>query len=139
MHVITVTRRTAAEPEAIWELWADVSNRTSWDDSVERISVEGPFRRGATGVAKLKGQPERNFEVLDCQPLRAYTDRFFLPMGGKMDWAHAIREVGDEREVSFDVSVHGPASPLLGLVLKKILRRELPPTVDRMIALAERT
>ena len=137
MHVITVTRRTTATPEVVWELWADVPNRTRWDHSLEHISVEGPFQRGATGLAKLKGQPERAFEVLDCEPLRAYTERFFLPMRGRMDWAHKIREVDDEREVTFDVSIRGPASPLLVLVLKRILRRELPPTVDRLIALAE--
>lgn len=139
MHVITVTRKTTAEPQAIWELWADVPNRTRWDESLEHIRLEGPFQSGATGTVKLKGQPERKFEVLHCEPLQAYTDRFFLPTGGKMDWAHTIREVDHEREVTFDVSVIGPTSPLLGLVLRKILRRELPPTVDKLIGLAERT
>jgi hypothetical protein len=139
MHVITVTRKTTAEPQAIWELWADVPNRTRWDESLEHATLEGPFRSGATGTVKLKGQPERKFEVLHCEPPQAYTDRFFLPMGGKMDWAHTIREVDHEREVTFDVSVTGPTSPLLGLVLRRILRRELPPTVDRLIGRAERT
>ena len=46
MHVITVTRRTAATPEAIWRLWADVPNRTRWDDALERITLEGPFQSG---------------------------------------------------------------------------------------------
>jgi hypothetical protein len=41
VHVITVTRRTTAMPEAVWELWADVPNRTRWDHSLEDISVEG--------------------------------------------------------------------------------------------------
>ena len=39
MHVITVTRRTAATPQAIWWLWADVPNRTRWDDALERITL----------------------------------------------------------------------------------------------------
>jgi len=125
-------------PEAVWELWADVPNRTRWDHSLEDISVEGPFQRGATGFAKLKGQPERAFEVLDCDPLRAYTERFFLPMRGRMDWAHEIREVDDERDVTFDASIHGPRfTPSCAGLEERILRRELPPTVDRLIALAE--
>jgi hypothetical protein len=68
MHVITVTRRTSARPEAIWELWADVPGRRRWDDSFEYATVEGPFEPGATGVAKLKGQPERRYAVLHCVP-----------------------------------------------------------------------
>jgi hypothetical protein len=139
MHVITVTRRTAARTGAIWELWADVQNRARWDDSLERITIDGPFRSGATGVVKLKGQPERRFEVLDCVPLQAYTDRFFLPMGSRMDWNHSVRDVDGEREVTFDITVSGPTSPILGLVLKRILGRELPPAVDKLIALAEAT
>jgi hypothetical protein len=68
MHVITVTRRTAATPEAIWRLWADVPNRTRWDDALERITLEGPFQsaaqagqdggaHGAGGAARGPGRP----------------------------------------------------------------------------------
>jgi hypothetical protein len=138
VHVITVTRKTTAEPWAIWELWADVPNRTRWDESLERVTLEGAFRSGATGTVELKGQPERKFEVLHCEPPHAYIDRFFLPMGGRMDWAHTIREVDDGCEVTFDVNVIGLTSPLLGLILKRTLWRELPPTVDKLIRLAER-
>lgn len=37
----------SATPEAIWRLWADVPNRTRWDDALERITLEGavPVRR----------------------------------------------------------------------------------------------
>ena len=139
MHVITVTRRTTAKPEAIWRLWADVSNRTRWDDALERITLEGPFQSGAAGIVKLRGQPERKFEVVQCVPPQAYTDRFFLPLGGKMNWAHTISEVDGDRAVTFDISVTGPTSPILLPVLKRILRRELPSTLDKLIALAERT
>ena len=139
MHVIAITRRTAAKPEAIWRLWADVPNRSRWDDALERITLEGPFQSGAAGTVKLRGQPDRRFEVVQSAPPRVYTERFFLPLGAKMDWAHTISEVDGERAVTFDISVAGPTSPILAPVLRRILRRELPPTVDRLIALAERT
>ena len=139
MHVIAITRRTAAKPEAIWRLWADVPNRSRWDDALERITLEGPFQSGAAGTVKLRGQPDRRFEVVQSAPPRVYTERFLLPLGAKMDWAHTISEVDGERAVTFDISVAGPTSPILAPVLRRILRRELPPTVDRLIALAERT
>jgi hypothetical protein len=139
VHVIAITRRTAAKPEAIWRLWADVPNRSRWDDALERITLEGPFQSGAAGTVKLRGQPDRRFEVVQSAPPRVYTERFLLPLGAKMDWAHTISEVDGERAVTFDISVAGPTSPILAPVLRRILRRELPPTVDRLIALAERT
>jgi Polyketide cyclase / dehydrase and lipid transport len=139
MHVVTVTRRTTAKPEVIWRLWADVPNRTRWDDALERITLQGPFQSGVAGIVKLRGQPERKFKVLDTVPPRACTDRFFLPLGGKMDWAHTISEVDDEHAVTFDISITGPTSPLLAPVLKRILRRELPSTLSKLIALAEQT
>ena len=56
-----------------------------------------------------------------------------------MDWAHTISEVDGVRAVTFDVSVTGPTSPILAPVLKRILRRELPSTLDKLTTLAEQT
>jgi len=138
MKVIKITRKTTAKPEAIWELWANVPGRTRWDDSLEHIKIDSEFKSGAFGAVKLKGQPERKFEILDCTPMTRYTDRFFLPMGGKMDWIHTINELGDgSREVTFDVSVSGPTSFILGPIMKKVLKSALPPTVDKLVAVAE--
>jgi hypothetical protein len=138
MHIITVSRRTTAEPEAIWELWANVPDRTRWDDSLEYARADGPFERGMSGVVKLKTQPERQFEILDCVLLKRYTDRFFLPLGGKMDWIHTITEVEGGREVTFDVSVIGPTSLILRPIMRKILGSELTPTIDKLVAIAEK-
>jgi hypothetical protein len=138
MQIITVTRTTTARPEAIWDLWANVEMRTRWDESLERVSADGPFQRGMSGMVKLKGQPPRRFEILECLPLQRYTDRFFLPMGGKMDWVHRITEGEGGRQVIFEVSVLGPTAFLLGPIMKSILNRELPPTVEKLIALAEK-
>lgn len=137
MHVITVTRRTTTPPENIWKLWADVPNRTSWDVSLEYAKLEDPFQSDAIGRIKLKGQPERNFEILDCIPLQKYTDRFFLPMGGKMDWVHSITKAGDDYMITFVVSVFGPTSLMLALIMKSVLREVLPATVEKLVSLAE--
>jgi hypothetical protein len=139
MHVITVTRTTGAKPEAVWNLFADYAGRTSWDDALEEVNVAPGtgFRAGATGTMKLKGQPARRFEIIECEPVSRYTDRFFLPMGGKMDWVHSVRETPDGAEVGFEISVTGPTTFILGPIMKKILARELPPTVDKLVALAE--
>jgi hypothetical protein len=139
-HVVTVTRETTATREQIWQLWADVPERTRWDDGLEWIRVDGPFETGATGEVKLKGQPAVRLEILECDPARGYTDRFFLPAGARMDWHHTILDRGNgTRVVTFRVVVKGPTALMLTPVLKRILGDELPATVDRLVALAEET
>ncbi|MGO4456570.1 SRPBCC family protein [Streptomyces sp. M-16] len=138
MHVITVTRRCEAPPEAVWQLFADVPGRTRWDDELERGSIDGPFVKGARGTVKLKGQPERRFEILERETPVRYTDRYFLPMGGKMDWVHAVRAVDGGCDITFDISVSGPTRFLLAPITKKILGRALPPTVEKLAAVAAR-
>src|SRR4029453_1508205 len=50
-HVLTVSRTTTASPQAIWDLWADVANRTRWDEGLEWARIDGPFQPGARGEA----------------------------------------------------------------------------------------
>lgn len=137
-HLITVTRETTASPEHIWPLWADVPERTRWDEGLEWIRIDGPFETGSTGEVKLRGQPAVPYEIIECDPMRSYTDRFYPPAGGRMDWHHTIEDRGDGTwAVTFRVTVRGPTSLALTPVFKQILNDELPATVDRLIALAE--
>lgn len=140
LHVLTVTRQTSASEQAVWELWADVPERTRWDGALAAASVDGPFELGATGEVELVDQPARRFEIIAYDPPTAYTDRFFLPAGGKMDWHHSVVDRGDgSRDVTFRIEVGGPTAVALLPVLKMILREELPPTVDKLVDLAEQS
>ena len=137
-HVLTVSRTTTASPEAIWDLWADVANRTRWDEGLEGARIDGPFQQGASGEVKLRYQPPRRFQVIECQPMRRYTDRFYLPLGTTMDWQHSVDKHGpNQRQVTFRVVANGPSSLVLAPVLRRILEGELPQTVDKLINLAE--
>ena len=137
-QILTVSRTTTASPETIWDLWADIANRTKWDEGLEAARIDGPFQQGASGEVKLRDQPPRRFEVIECQPMRRYTDRFFLPMGTTMDWHHSVEERGhSQRQVTFQVVANGPTSLVLAPVLRRILQGELPQTVDKLINLAE--
>ena len=138
MHVLQITRKTTAGKDAIWQLWADVPKRTRWDDSLEWAKINGPFQLGATGELKLKDQPIRKFEVTECEPKTRYTDRFFLPLGAKMDWLHSINEMPDgENEVTFRVEVSGPTAFILAPIMRHILKNVLPRTVEKLVTLAE--
>ena len=137
VFVIEVTRKTTATREQIWALWADVPNRTRWDANLEYATLNGPFQTGSTGKVKLEGQPARKFLITYCEPLEGYTDRFFLPFYGKMDWHHTIEETEGGRQVTFKIDVSGLSAYLLAPIMRNILQDELPPTVDKLVSLAE--
>src|SRR5689334_4378237 len=108
-RLIAVTRQTAAEPEHIWPLWEDVAARVRCDAGLYGLRLdEGPLAPGATGHLKLTGQSAVRFDIIECDPMRRYTDRFSLPGGTFMDWEHTIEDRGDgTREVTFRVVVKG--------------------------------
>jgi hypothetical protein len=137
VRVIEVTRKTTATREQIWELWADVPNRTRWDSDLEYAKLDGPFRAGSMGEVKLEGQPARKFLITHCEPLQGYTDRFFLPFYAKMHWHHTIKETGGGREVTFRIEVSGPSALILAPIMRSILRDSLPPSIDKLVSLAE--
>ena len=135
--IMQVTRTTTATREQVWALWADVPNRTRWDAALEYAKLDGAFQTGASGEVKLQGQPAIPFIITDYEPLEGYTDRFLLPLYGKMDWHHRLRETEHGLEVTFEVEVSGPTAFVLAPIMRNILRDELPPTVDQLIAVAE--
>ena len=136
-EVIAVSRSTTASVDALWQLWADPANSPRWDRAVESSTHDGPFATGQTGTVTVAGQPTRRFVVLDCRPKTAYTDRFFLPAGGRMDWHHTIDDQGAQRTVTFRVTVTGPSSLVLRPILASVLQAELPATVDTFVRVAE--
>jgi hypothetical protein len=137
LHVVTVSRSTTASVDALWALWADPANTARWDRAHDASTHDGPFGTGQTGTVTVKDQPTRRFEIIDCQPKTTYTDRFFRPAGGKMDWRHTITDTGAQRTVTFEVHVSGPTALVLRPILASILEGELPATVDTFVRVAE--
>jgi Polyketide cyclase / dehydrase and lipid transport len=137
-RIITVSRTTVAPSETVWALWADVPNRTRWDRGLDWARIDGEFARGAGGEVKVAGQPPRRFTIMEAEPPYRYTDRFYLPLGTKMDWRHSVEELGtNQRQVTFRIEVSGPTSFMLAPILKLILRDEIPATVDTLVEVAE--
>jgi hypothetical protein len=54
-----------------------------------------------------------------------------------MDWHHTIEETEGGRQVSFKIEVSGPSALILAPIMRNILQDELPPTVDKLVSLAE--
>ena len=122
--------------EQLWKLW-DFDQRNAWDASLEWVKADGIFGPGQTGLLKLKEQPPRRFKITEFDVNRRYTDRFYLPLGGKMDWRHTLEKTEDGVKITWKVTVNGPGALLLFPIMSMILKEELPATVTQFIARAE--
>jgi hypothetical protein len=117
-------------------LW-DFDNRKEWDSSLEWIESNGQFELGQTGLLKLKEQPPRKFKITEFEKYKLYTDRFYLPLGGKMDWIHTLEQTEDGVIVKWDIVVNGPSALMLLPIMRIMLKDELPKTVGKFIEIVE--
>ena len=123
--------------EQLWEFW-DFDKRNSWDSSLDWVEADGKFELGQTGLIKLKEQPPRKFEIIEFEVNKLYTDRFYLPLGGKMDWRHTLEETENGIKIKWNVTVNGPSALMLLPIMKIILNEELPGTINKYIEIAEK-
>ena len=137
-HVVTVTRPTTADPDVMWQLWADVPARTEWDKGLDYIKIDGPFAPGTTGTVKVQGQSPIGYEIVDVEPKTSYTDRFNSLPWTHTDWHHTIQP-NDQggHDVTWRLEARGPLSLITLPVLKGIFSEEVPTAVDEFVALAE--
>jgi hypothetical protein len=125
-----------ASLEELWKLW-DFDNRKEWDSSLEWVDANGQFELGQTGLLKLKEQPPRKFKITEFEKYKLYTDRYYLPLGGKMDWVHTLEQTENGIIVKWDIAVNGPSALMLLPVMRIMLKDELPKTVRKFIEIAE--
>jgi hypothetical protein len=125
-----------ASLDELWKLW-DFDNRKEWDSSLDWIEANGQFELGQTGLLKLKEQPPRKFKIIEFEKYKSYTDRFYLPLGGKMDWMHTLEQAENGIMVKWEIVVNGPSALMLLPIMRMMLKNELPKTVKKFIEIAE--
>ena len=123
--------------EQLWKLW-DFDKRNSWDSSLDWVEADGKFELGQTGLLKLKEQLPQKFEIIEFEVNKLYTDRFYLPLGCKMDWRHTLEETENGIKIKWNVTVNGPSALMLLPIMKIILNEELPGTINKYIEIAEK-
>lgn len=129
-------RSTTAPRERIWALWIGVEGWPAWDLGLKAAKLDGPaIRLGATGrLTPASGAPS-SFEVTRFEPGEAYAFATQLPL------ARLIVERGfvDGPRTTFrhEVWFDGPLAGFWAALLGPQFRRQLPPSLDRLAALAE--
>jgi carbon monoxide dehydrogenase subunit G len=128
MHVVE-TFSTAAKPEAIWQILADVSHWKDWTPTVlditplngQNLQVGGRYRVSQPGV-----QPAI-YEVTACVPNEGFTWVQKIP-GGKLLASHTIRVNDGSTNVELSFFSQGllaaAASTLFSSKIRKLVSIE---------------
>ncbi|GAA3432192.1 SRPBCC family protein [Kutzneria kofuensis] len=91
-HTVTTT----ATPAAVWARWSDPADWPSWDEGLEKVTLDGEFVVGARGELTVTGQPPLPYVLTEVRPNEGFTDETEMP-GGILRFSHRIEPAGDGR------------------------------------------
>jgi len=120
-----------ASVETVWELWSDVSRWTEWDESLESVTLSGPFAEGSGGTMVIKGQGPISFTLTSVEPFAGFVDETSVP-GALLRFTHRVERVGDGVRVTHSVVIEGQAAEVLG----PLVTADLPDAVEALVKLA---
>jgi uncharacterized protein YndB with AHSA1/START domain len=128
---------TAASPEEIWRLWADVEAWPEWNGDIERIELHGPFGAGGRIVMAPAGQ-----EPIELQIAEAVEPDLFVDEADLGDvlvrTIHRVERIGKTRSrVSYRMEISGPAAETVGPELGPAISADVPEVLAALVARAE--
>lgn len=136
MWTTEAKRTTTATKEQIWKLWTDIPNWKLWDKDVEHSDISGDIKQGTNGVLKPVGGPKTKLVITECEHLKVFTDRSFLPLC-KMDFIHSMTETKNGLEITHKVVMTGFLTFLFSKIIGKNIAKGLPQAVENLIKIAE--
>ncbi len=122
MYLFECEATFEAEPDAVWKTWTDVARWPEWDVSKEIARLDGPFRPGASGWAKQRGNLGGSFTITAVDAGRSWVTECPVPLG-KVVFEHLLEPVAAGRvRVVKKVAVRGGCGPLLRLFAPRMRR-----------------
>lgn len=118
----------------VWRLWTTPATWADWDRGLASAHLEGPFQAGARGeLVDLSGRTSE-FVVDEVLTMRRCRYHVVLP-GARLVLDRTLDSpLGVVRH---DVAFHGALAPVWALVLGRGFRRQLPPTLEALLAAAD--
>jgi uncharacterized protein YndB with AHSA1/START domain len=125
-----------APPEAVWERYTDVENWKEWSQKgVERSSLDGDFKVGATGTSKAPHLPKGKFELIEVEPERKFVSKAGMP-GATLYFEHMVEPAGEGSRITHRATLEGPLAVVWAPLVGRIIERGMPDGVNRLAKLA---
>jgi hypothetical protein len=134
-YTYTQSIEADVSPEAIWELYEDVSTWPRWDAQAERITRDGPFAVGTTGTMKFVGQEPLDYRLTKVVPKREFVDE--TPVGELVvRVSHLLEPLAGERvRITYAAEIDGPEEQ--AREVGPMITADFPDTMASLIALAK--
>lgn len=127
---------SVATPQEIWDIWTDVPQWHTWDSGLKAARADSLLSLGVQGtITSLEGR-ESAFEIVEWQPLRSYTFRTKLPLGG-LYVRRSLEETPDGVRFTHEVWFQGFSKGLFGRILGPGFREMLPDVMAEVARQAE--
>jgi carbon monoxide dehydrogenase subunit G len=124
-----------APPEKVWERYADVEQWREWSKGIEESSLEGEFQVGSKIVTKPPSLPRSRFELIEVDPGRRFVTKGGIP-GGTLTFEHALEPANGGTRITHRAEFGGALSRIWTPLVSRIVKRELPASVERLAKLA---
>jgi hypothetical protein len=105
---------TAATPQQVWPLYADVTRWLEWDSGLQAVTLDGPFAVGSRGMLHVEGQPELIWELTEVTEDASFTDVTDIPGVATLTFVHRIEATPGGSTITHEVRIVGPAAQGLG-------------------------
>src|SRR5881296_3800174 len=104
---------TAAAPEAIWKLWADVAGWPAWNADLEKAELSGPFAAGSTITMTSPDQDPIRLRIAEAAPERFIDEADLGDVVVRT--IHRLEPLDDDRiRVVYRMEITGPEADTLG-------------------------
>lgn len=127
---------TAAAPEAVWRLWADVENWGKWNADIEGIEIDGPFAAGTGIVMNPAGPDPVRLRIAEAVVGEVFVDeaRFdglLLRTIHRLDRGERLRT-----RVTYRMEITGAAADEVGPGIGPAVTADWPETMAALVELA---
>jgi Polyketide cyclase / dehydrase and lipid transport len=131
------TAETAAAPEAVWRLWADVPGWRAWNAEIEKVEIDGPFAVGSRITMTPPGDEPVVLDLVQVEENALFVDQ--MDAGDfTVTTVHRVEPLGDGRSrIVYRTEIDGPAADQVGPQLGPAITGDFPETVAALVRLAE--
>lgn len=136
MFIVKHTVATKATPMQIWKIWQDVENWKTWDEQIELSQLDGPFQTGTPGCTKFIRTPLFKTLLTQVDPYKLVVQEAYLSFAKVVSY-QSMRQVDDKTEVTFQVQIRGPLSFVYACMLRRFIKKKIPPEMEKMLKRAQ--
>lgn len=137
MKTYGASRSTTASPQAVWRLWSDPGNWSTWNSGIRSAKLDGALANGA------KGEMTTSRGTVHAVTFHSVVDGrcFSLSMGGPpfttITFSCDVEPDGRGSTIAQDVEFDGPLGFLFGAMMGTEMAKHFVPVLDDLARAAE--